>query len=180
MASRISTALAEDELVCVFPEGKLTEDGQMSPFKPGVMRILERDPVTIVPLALRGLWGSFFSRAHGKAMSRLFPRGLLSRIELVAGDVITESTVGLENLQQRVAALRGERPWLRALARIMRTRVRRPSSMPGPRRGYESETGTPHQHAQRDVSLRVLTTNKYVLLQSCQAEQPAVRVHVAP
>jgi hypothetical protein len=66
--------------------------------------------VTIVPLALRGLWGSFFSRAHGKAMSHLFPRGLLSRIELVAGDVITESTVGLENLQQRVAALRGERP----------------------------------------------------------------------
>jgi hypothetical protein len=65
--------------------------------------------VTIVPLALRGLWGSFFSRAHGKAMSRLFPRGLLSRIELVAGDVITESTVGPENLQQRVAALRGER-----------------------------------------------------------------------
>jgi len=107
---RISTALAQDELVCIFPEGKLTEDGQMSPFKPGVMRILERNPVTIVPLALRGLWGSFFSRAHGKAMSRLFPRGVLSRIELVAGDVITESTVGLENLQQRVAALRGERP----------------------------------------------------------------------
>jgi 1-acyl-sn-glycerol-3-phosphate acyltransferase len=107
---RISTALAQDELVCIFPEGKLTEDGQMSPFKPGVKRILERNPVTIVPLALRGLWGSFFSRAHGKAMSRLFPRGLLSRIELVAGDVITESTVGLENLQQRVAALRGERP----------------------------------------------------------------------
>jgi hypothetical protein len=59
---------------------------------------------------LRGLWGSFYSRAHGKAMSRLIPRGLLSRIELVAGDVITESTVDLENLQQRVAALRGERP----------------------------------------------------------------------
>jgi hypothetical protein len=81
----------------------------MNPFKPGLKRILEHDPVTIVPLALRGLWGSFFSRAHGKAMSRLFPRGLLSRIELVAGDAITESTVGIENLQQLVATLRGER-----------------------------------------------------------------------
>jgi hypothetical protein len=106
---RISTALGQGELVCIFPEGKLTENGQMNPFKPGVTRILERDPVTIVPLALRGLWGSFFSRAHGKAMSRLFPRGLLSRIELVAGDAITESTAALDYLQHRVATLRGER-----------------------------------------------------------------------
>jgi len=105
----ISTALARDELVCIFPEGKLTEDGQMNPFKPGVTRILERNPVVVVPLALRGLWGSFFSRAHGQAMTRLFPRGMLSRIELVAGDVIGESEVSLENLQQRVATLRGDR-----------------------------------------------------------------------
>jgi 1-acyl-sn-glycerol-3-phosphate acyltransferase len=106
---RISTALARDELVCIFPEGKLTENGEMNPFKPGVTRILERNPVAVVPLALRGLWGSFFSRAHGQAMTRLFPRGMLSRIELVAGDVITGSEASLENLQQRVATLRGER-----------------------------------------------------------------------
>ena len=60
----------------------------MDDFKPGVTRILERDPVPVMPLALRGLWGSFFSRAHGNAMSKLFPRGLLSRIELVAGESI--------------------------------------------------------------------------------------------
>jgi 1-acyl-sn-glycerol-3-phosphate acyltransferase len=105
----VSAALRRGELVCIFPEGKLTDTGQMNPFKPGVARIIERDPVAIVPLALRGLWGSFFSRAHGKAMSRLFPRGMLSRIELVAGDPITGSDIDLEDLQQRVTTLRGDR-----------------------------------------------------------------------
>ena len=106
---RVSAALKRGELVCIFPEGKLTDTGQMNPFKSGVTRIIERDPVAIVPMALRGLWGSFFSRAHGKAMSRLFPRGMLSRIELVADDAITGPDIHLEDLQQRVATLRGDR-----------------------------------------------------------------------
>jgi hypothetical protein len=106
---RVSAALKRGELVCIFPEGKLTNNGQMNPFKSGVTRIIARDPVAIVPMALRGLWGSFFSRAHGKAMSRLFPRGMLNRIELVADDAITEPDIHLEDLQQRVATLRGDR-----------------------------------------------------------------------
>ncbi|MCP4469979.1 MAG: MFS transporter [Gammaproteobacteria bacterium] len=105
----ISTALASGELVCIFPEGKITESGELNNFKPGVSRILERDPVTVVPLALRGLWGSFFSRAHGNAMSRLFPRGLLSRIELVAGDIIEGGRVSPKELHQHVFELRGDR-----------------------------------------------------------------------
>jgi 1-acyl-sn-glycerol-3-phosphate acyltransferase len=106
---RVSAALQRGELVCIFPEGKITDSGQMNPFKSGVTRIIERDPVPIIPLALRGLWGSFFSRAHGKAMSRLFPRGMLNRIELVADDAITGPDIHLEELQQRVATLRGDR-----------------------------------------------------------------------
>ena len=81
----------------------------MNPFKPGVKRILKRNPVPVVPLALRGLWGSFFSRAHGRAMSRLFPRGLLSRIELVAGEIVDDPDIELNELQQRVTGLRGDR-----------------------------------------------------------------------
>ena len=106
---RVSAALRAGELVCIFPEGKITEDGQLNPFKPGVRRILQRDPVPVVPLALRGLWGSFFSRAHGKAMTRLFPRGVFSRIELVAGDPLPGAEVALEGLQLRVSELRGDR-----------------------------------------------------------------------
>jgi 1-acyl-sn-glycerol-3-phosphate acyltransferase len=105
----VSAALREGEIVCIFPEGKLTEDGEMDVFKPGVSRILERDPVPVVPLALRGLWGSFFSRAYGSAMSRLLPRGMLSRIELVAGETIEAADATLEVMQDRVLQLRGER-----------------------------------------------------------------------
>jgi 1-acyl-sn-glycerol-3-phosphate acyltransferase len=105
----ISSALQQGELVCIFPEGKITEDGELNTFKSGVMWALERDQVPVIPLALRGLWGSFFSRAYGNAMSRLFPRGLLSRLELVAGDPIEASAVTPELLQQRVEQLRGER-----------------------------------------------------------------------
>jgi len=106
---QISDALRKGELVCIFPEGRITDDGELNVFKPGVMKALGRDPVPVIPLALRGLWGSFFSRAHGSAMSRLFPRGMLSRLELVAGDAIEAETVTPELLQQTVEQLRGER-----------------------------------------------------------------------
>jgi 1-acyl-sn-glycerol-3-phosphate acyltransferase len=106
---QISDALRNGELVCIFPEGKITDDGELSVFKPGVMKALARDPVPVIPLSLRGLWGSFFSRAHGSAMSRLFPRGMLSRLELVAGGAIEADTVTPELLQQKVEQLRGER-----------------------------------------------------------------------
>ena len=107
--NQISGALQNGELVCIFPEGKITEDGEINEFKSGVMWALERDRVPVVPLALCGLWGSFFSRAHGNAMSRLFPRGMLSRLELVAGDPIEPDAVTPELLQQNVLQLRGER-----------------------------------------------------------------------
>jgi len=106
---RVSEALEDGELVCIFPEGSITETGQMSVFRPGIMQVLKRNPVPVVPLALRGLWGSFFSRAHGRAMSRLLPRGLLSRIELVAGDPLDGRETRLQDLEQRVTELRGDR-----------------------------------------------------------------------
>jgi len=107
--NRISEAFAEGELVCIFPEGKITDSGEMGRFKSGVIRILERDPVPVVPLALRGLWGSFFSRKHGKAMTRWFPRGWFSRIELIAGDPIEASDASQESLYRRVSVLRGKK-----------------------------------------------------------------------
>jgi hypothetical protein len=107
--NKISAALQNGELVCIFPEGKITDDGEINEFKSGVMWALERDRVPVIPLALRGLWGSFFSRAHGNAMSRLFPRGMLSRLELVAGNPVEADAVTPALLQQNVEQLRGER-----------------------------------------------------------------------
>ena len=58
-----AAALRAGEIVGIFPEGKLTETGELNPFRPGLQRILEQAPVPVVPMALRGLWGSFFSRS---------------------------------------------------------------------------------------------------------------------
>jgi len=102
---KISAALDDDEIVCIFPEGKITHDGNINPFKSGVMKILEKNPVPVVPLALRGLWGSFFSRKHGSAMSKYFPRGFFNRIELVSGEAIAAENVSIELLQQAVENL---------------------------------------------------------------------------
>lgn len=105
---RIGEALKQGDLVCIFPEGKLTENGEMDSFRPGVRKILERDAVPVVPLALRGLWGSFFSRKYGSAMTRWFPRGWFSKIDLIAGDAIEARNVSLDTLYQQVSALRGD------------------------------------------------------------------------
>ncbi len=108
--NRVSEALNDGELVCIFPEGKITESGEMQPFRPGVIKMLQRDPVPVIPLALRGLWGSFFSRKYGNAMSRWFPRGWFSRIELVAGNAIDGSNASTESLYRRISVLRGKKP----------------------------------------------------------------------
>jgi 1-acyl-sn-glycerol-3-phosphate acyltransferase len=104
----IAAALAEGEVVCIFPEGKITATGEMNPFKEGVRRIVERTPVPVVPMALRGLWGSFFSRQGGAAMTRPFRRGFLNKLELCIGAPVPAQSVSPEGLQQAVLALRGE------------------------------------------------------------------------
>ena len=104
----VAAALRAGEVVCVFPEGKITDTGELNPFRPGLQRILEQTPVPVVPMALRGLWGSFFSRSdRGRAMRRL--RGIFSRIALVAGNPVAPARATPELLQQAVLALRGER-----------------------------------------------------------------------
>ena len=69
------------------------------------MRLLASNPVPVVPLALQNLWGSFFSRAGGRAMSRPFRRGVFSRVDLVAGDALPASAVTPAGLRERVARL---------------------------------------------------------------------------
>lgn len=104
----VADALAAGELVAIFPEGRITDTGELNPFRPGIRRIVERSPVPVVPMALRGLWGSFFSRKDGPAMSRPLRRGLFNRIELIVGSPVGTSEATPEMLQAHVAALRGE------------------------------------------------------------------------
>ena len=104
----VSAALREGELVGIFPEGRITDNGEICPFRPGVMRILERDPVPVIPLALQGLWGSFFSRKNGPAMTRPFRRGLFAKIAVVGAPAVAPFEATPAHLQQIVERLRGD------------------------------------------------------------------------
>jgi 1-acyl-sn-glycerol-3-phosphate acyltransferase len=98
--------LAEGDLLCIFPEGGITRDGQLQPFKGGVMKILARRQVPVVPVALHNLWGSYFSRVEGgTAMVKPLRRGLFSRVGLSASAAVPADQVTPELLQARVAAL---------------------------------------------------------------------------
>ena len=97
--------LDDGELLCIFPEGAITRDGQLGEFKGGVMKLLERKPVPVVPLALQNLWGSYFSRKGGPAMRRPFRRGWFSRVALVAGDALAPASVTPVALRERVSSL---------------------------------------------------------------------------
>jgi 1-acyl-sn-glycerol-3-phosphate acyltransferase len=103
---RIDAYLKEGEVVCLFPEGRITDNGDLNPFKKGITRIIERTPVPVIPMALRGLWGSFFSRWGGTAMR--YPRGFFSRIALVVGAPWQPASVTPEGLQAKVAEIRGD------------------------------------------------------------------------
>ena len=103
----IAKALHEGELVCIFPEGKLTQNGEINAFKAGVQTILERTPVPVIPMALRGLWGSIYSRSNDNPFERAFRRGLFSRLELVVGEPVPSETAKPDYLKQQVEQLRG-------------------------------------------------------------------------
>jgi 1-acyl-sn-glycerol-3-phosphate acyltransferase len=102
-------ALEQGELVCIFPEGKLTRDGEINPFRQGVTRIVERTPVPVIPMALRGLWGSMFSRATDSQWPRPAKRRVMSRLTLAVAEPLDARSVTPEVLQCIVTELRGPR-----------------------------------------------------------------------
>jgi 1-acyl-sn-glycerol-3-phosphate acyltransferase len=100
--------LDEGDLLCIFPEGGITRDGTLQPFKGGIMKILQTHPVPVVPIALHNLWGSFFSRIEGgRAMVRPLRRGWFTRVSLRAGAAEPAASVTPERLHARVAGLLG-------------------------------------------------------------------------
>lgn len=103
---RIAEELEDGQLVAIFPEGKLTTTGEINEFKAGIERIIERTPVPVIPLALQGLWGSFFSRKTDDAVLKL-PRRLWSKIGLCAAPPIAPEQVDREALHDQVLAMRG-------------------------------------------------------------------------
>ncbi len=108
----IDAALADGELVGIFPEGALTMDGRIAPFKSGVEKILERAaaagrPVPVVPMALCNLWSSMWSRRDSRLHRMRLPRRFRARIDVIADAPLVES-VDAASLEQRVRELRGD------------------------------------------------------------------------
>ena len=104
----IDEALAVGEVVCIFPEGGLTRDGEIATFRPGVEKILARRPVPVVPMALRGLWGSVWSRRDSMLGRARLPRRIRARVELVIDAPVAPEQTTAGTLEARVRELRGE------------------------------------------------------------------------
>lgn len=105
--NEVEQALSEGHIVCIFPEGRLTSDGEMNEFMRGMDLILRRSPVPVIPMALKGLWGSYFSRSKGRAFKGL-PTRFWSRIEIEAGTPVQPSDATTSVMHDRVAKLRGD------------------------------------------------------------------------
>ncbi|EKO3851709.1 TPA: MFS transporter [Vibrio harveyi] len=101
---QIEQALSNDEVVCIFPEGRLTSNGELGEFRPGVEKILKRTPVPVIPMALKGLWGSFFSHKNGHALTKR-PTRFWSRIEVNIGELLQPATLDRHLLQKEVQDL---------------------------------------------------------------------------
>ncbi len=101
-------ALRDGDVLCIFPEGMITHDGDMNEFKPGLEKLIGSVPTPVMPVALRGLWGSMFSRKGGPAFFKL-PRRLFARIDMVLDDPIPAHLVNAEDLRKAVLSLRGDK-----------------------------------------------------------------------
>lgn len=103
----VREALADGDVVCIFPEGRLTPDGQIGQFKKGIERIIKETPVPVVPMALNNLWGSMFSRYSKKVITRL-PRKFMAKVELLVGDPVPPEQVTADGLYERVVDLKNQ------------------------------------------------------------------------
>lgn len=104
----IAQALENGQLVVIFPEGGITKNGEIAKFQPGIDDIIKRTPVPVVPLALRGMWGTWLSREGGRAMRGL-PKAFMKRITVIAGQAVPPEHASRLIMQQKVVDLRGDK-----------------------------------------------------------------------
>ena len=106
---KIAQALDRGELLCIFPEGGLTPDGDLQELKPGIEKILERSPAPVIPMAISGLWGTWFSRKRGRAMKG-WPRDWMKKINVYTGNLMQPGQVNVDRLRDEILHLRGSEP----------------------------------------------------------------------
>jgi 1-acyl-sn-glycerol-3-phosphate acyltransferase len=103
---RMHGVLEAEDVLGIFPEGRITSDGEIQDFKHGIDKVISKQPVPVVPVALCNLWGSLFSRRDPLHKRR--PYKLRANIELRIGKPIAPEEVSAARLQSEVQKLRGE------------------------------------------------------------------------
>jgi 1-acyl-sn-glycerol-3-phosphate acyltransferase len=106
--AEIEAALDAGELVGIFPEGALTKDGGIAPFKSGIERILATRPVPVVPMALRGMWTSMWSKRDSRLRRMRVPRRFRAQVDVVSDALIDGHIANADMLEAKVRGLRGD------------------------------------------------------------------------
>jgi 1-acyl-sn-glycerol-3-phosphate acyltransferase len=104
---RVDEELAAGNIVCIFPEGAITRDGEIQRFRPGIEKIIARRPVPVVPVALGRLWGSWFSRRTAGGLRKI-PGRLFARVPITVGEAVPAHDVSAARLELLVRTLRGD------------------------------------------------------------------------
>ena len=104
---KVDEELSKGNIVCIFPEGGITRDGEIQRFRPGIEKLIERRAVPVVPVALRKLWGSWFSRRQSGGV-RMIPGRLFARVPVVIGEPVQPADVSAAKLEILVRTLRGD------------------------------------------------------------------------
>jgi len=79
---QINVLLKAGEIVCLFPEGAISRNGQLGDFKHGFEKTVSEVEGVILPFYIRGLWGSRFS--HSSSFMKSKPVSGLRRDVIVA------------------------------------------------------------------------------------------------
>jgi 1-acyl-sn-glycerol-3-phosphate acyltransferase len=104
---QVDAELEAGNLVCIFPEGGITHDGAIQPFRPGIEKIIARRAVPVIPIGLGGLWGSWFSRRKTGGLRRI-PGRLFARVNVRVGQAVNPGEATAANLELLVRTLRGQ------------------------------------------------------------------------
>jgi 1-acyl-sn-glycerol-3-phosphate acyltransferase len=106
----IKKVMDDGAVICLFPEGKITYDGELNRFRPGIEKIVSDSPAPVVPIALKGLWGSFFSRKYGNACSnfKLFLKFKRREVLLQINEPILPSEANASKLEEIIRSMMTE------------------------------------------------------------------------
>lgn len=87
--------LLDGHVVCIFPEGKLTRDGNINEFRPGFETVMEGVDCPIIPVYLENAWGSIFSYEGGKVITKM-PTTPWRRMTIIYGEPLPATAKAAE------------------------------------------------------------------------------------